>query len=120
MSPYIRLPEFLDGVRPAAYSIQFELVGLSVEEVDSFLQSLATERVPLTVLGKDPFNARCFWNWRYFTQAHECSRTRRLLENTCDMRINLFWTESDVERIARSIVSACEKATEHRRELLLV
>jgi hypothetical protein len=84
----------------AADSVQFELVGFPTAAINSFLRHLSADQVPLTVLGHDPFNARCFWNWRYFPQMHDCPRTRRMLQTTADMRINLSWSETEVVRIA--------------------
>jgi perosamine synthetase len=115
-STHIRLPKFLPPVRPAADSVQFELIGFSPDEVDAFVRLSDGAGVPVSVLGRDPFNARCFWHWRYFERQEECPRTRQLLMNTADMRIKLGWSDEDAERVAQALVTAAHRASRSRQQ----
>jgi hypothetical protein len=52
----------------------------------------------LQVLGLDPANSRCFWNWR-FVESPGCPRTRDLLSRLSDLALPLSLNERDLDHI---------------------
>ena len=104
-SPHVRVPEFTPKVRPAADSIQFEMLGLSDEQMGLATKKLMAEGVKLGVFGMGSKNARCFWNWTFFERGEDCPKTRELLNRTADMRLRLHLSREDVETAGRKIVA---------------
>jgi hypothetical protein len=109
-NPAIRMPKFLDKVRPAADSIQFELTGLPVEKMEAFVASCKKHGVDVAVFGVGGKNARCYWNWTFF-EPNDCPKTKAMLLRTADLRLPLRYTSADMDRIAGVIsdaVAACQ------------
>jgi perosamine synthetase len=106
-SQYIRIPQFADGMRPAADSIQWEFKYLSPDQIAKIKQLLLDMGIKIEVFTGT--NARCFWNWTYFEQNEECAFTKDLLQRTVDMRLHLQLSMKDVERIGDQVLTAIEK-----------
>lgn len=106
-SSHIDLPDVEEGVFKIFDSAQFNLVGLSSEQIQTFLEALAMEGIGLGVFGIEKDNARCFWNWKYMDgETQELPRTRKMLVTACDLKLPLYLTPEDMRLIGHRIVSA--------------
>jgi dTDP-4-amino-4,6-dideoxygalactose transaminase len=108
-SPAIRVPAYLPKVRPAADTLQFEIRGLDVEGLQRFVERAQDKGVPLEIFGLGAKNARCFWNWRFFSP-NECPRTRALLGRTADLRLPLGLDRRLLDYFADVILDSLEAA----------
>jgi len=101
-SKYIRIPEFTEGVRPAADSIQWEFMGLDFQKINTIKTKLYEKGIKIEVFTGG--NARSFWNWTYFEQHEDCLFTRDLIQRTADLRLNIGLTEGDIHFIGSTIL----------------
>lgn len=106
-SKYIRIPVFTAGIRPAADSIQWEFEGLNAEEIASVRKILIKKGIKIEVFTGS--NARCFWNWTFFTQNERCSFTKDLLQRTVDMRLRLFLSTEEIDQMAQHILESIDE-----------
>lgn len=99
-APYI-LPE----VRRVGDSFQFNVVDLTVAQVEEFLINARKQGIELQVFGHTD-NARYFRNWHYsFDETPELQQTEEIIIAACDFRIPLTFTKVDVRLIADIIRS---------------
>ena len=94
----VRLPSHSERVTPVPDSLQFEIPSLGPEQLSDFVKHCNARSVPLQVLGLDPANSRCFWNWR-FVESLGCPRTRDLLSRLADLALPLSLNERDLAHI---------------------
>jgi dTDP-4-amino-4,6-dideoxygalactose transaminase len=94
----VRLPSHSERVTSVSDSLQFEIPSLGPEQLCDFVEHCNTRGVPLQVLGLDPANSRCFWNWR-FVESPGCPRTRDLLSRLADLALPLSLNERDLAHI---------------------
>ena len=108
-SAYIRLPEFIDGVKPVCDSIQFYIKDIPLELIQEAQIRLEEQHgISMSVFGLSGKNARCFWHWT-FIDKQNCPKTRALLDRTADMRLRLHLEPADIEHIGNSIVSVFDQ-----------
>ena len=105
----IRLPVHPDRVTPVPDSLQFEIPALTRLQLLDFVRRCHARDVDLEVLGLDPDNSRCFWNWR-FVRSPDCPRTRDLLGRLADMALPLWLDERRLGRIAEVIRTSLDEA----------
>lgn len=99
----LRIPEFTEGVRPAADSIQWEFAGLSAGRIAEVIGQLREKGVKVD--GFYGNNARCFWNWTFFEQEPDaCPFTRKMVLKSADMRLKLHLTFDEIDHIGKTIV----------------
>lgn len=105
-SDHIRIPKFVDKVRPAADSIQWEFKDMSPEQIESALAQLDAQGVKVGVFTGS--NARCFWNWTFFDRHQDdaCPFTKDLLQRTCDTRLRLHLEPADIDELGKKILDA--------------
>lgn len=106
-SNYIRIPEFIIGTRSVHDSIQWEFIGLDSEQIFQIKEDLKFEGIVIDVFTGD--NARCFWNWSFFSQNEQCTFTKNLLQRTIDMRLRLHLTMNEIEKIGNKILEVVSK-----------
>jgi perosamine synthetase len=103
-SDHIRIPKFVDRVRPAADSIQWEFRGMTPEQIAGAAAELAESGIKVGVF--TGANARCFWNWTFFERHDECPYTRDLLQRTADLRLRLHLGSADIDELGHEILTA--------------
>ncbi len=108
-SPWIEVPAPLGPETRAPDSIQFNLVGMSDDEVRAFA-GLAHERgVAVQVFGLSEDNARAFWNWGFLPEAPgPLPQTRAMLMRACDVRLPVRLTRPELDFIADALLEAAE------------
>jgi len=105
-SEFIRIPQRHKKLKISADSIQFSLIDMTEGQMINFL-SLCSERgVSIQIMGISTNNARCFWNWHFLdpSEREKCTRTREILNSTCDLRLRGFFTNDHIETIGRVIL----------------
>ncbi len=106
-SAWIEVPPPLPPETRAPDSIQFNLVGMSDEEVVRFQQEARARGVNIQVFGMSQDNARAFWNWAFLPEAPGAlPRTRQMLMRACDTRLPVRLTRPELDFIADALVSA--------------
>ncbi|PIE07372.1 MAG: aminotransferase [Rhodobacterales bacterium] len=107
---WIEVPPPLPPETRAPDSIQFNLVGLTDEEVLAF-QALAGGRgVTVQVFGMSENNARAFWNWKFLPEdPGPLPRTRAMLMRACDVRLPVRLKRPELDFIARTLIGAVEE-----------
>lgn len=101
----IHVPSADPRERRSPDSIQFNLEGLSRDQVRKFMNKVRERGVSLFVLGLHPDNVRVFWNWKYLGNMPSLKNTRNMLESACDMRLPVSLNKSQIAYIADVITS---------------
>jgi dTDP-4-amino-4,6-dideoxygalactose transaminase len=109
-SPFITVPEALAQEKRAPDSIQFNLTGLSAEEISDFVAEAKRNGVGVQVFGRSEDNARAFWNWQFLDEVPDLPRTRAMLMTACDVRLPARLSLAECELIAHVIVDAVASA----------
>jgi dTDP-4-amino-4,6-dideoxygalactose transaminase len=109
MSPWIEVPPPLAPETRAPDSIQFNLVGLSDDELRLFM-AIARERgVGVQVFGLSDDNARAFWNWEFLPEAPgPLPKTEAMLMRACDTRLPVRLKRPELDFIADALIAAAE------------
>jgi hypothetical protein len=105
-SPYFDVPAPLAPERRAPDSIQFNLVGMSEEEIKAFATSAAEKGVKVQVFGLSTDNARAFWNWQFLSDLPELPQTRAMLMKACDVRLPVRLTKAELDVICEILLAA--------------
>jgi dTDP-4-amino-4,6-dideoxygalactose transaminase len=108
--PQIRIPRVPPSARHVPWSFQLTLEGLDEAGADRFMAATAARRVPMKVIGRDPGNSRCWWNWS-FLDPEPCPRTRAVLERTVDFLLPEDWDNTRLFLLAQTILDAADLAT---------
>ena len=109
-SPWLHVPPPLGPESRAPDSIQFNLVGMSDDEVRSFADIAAAKGVKVQVFGLSSDNARAFWNWQFLGEVPELPKTRAMLMRACDVRLPARLTQDDCDYTADVLLTAAEEA----------
>ncbi|MCI2397894.1 aminotransferase class I/II-fold pyridoxal phosphate-dependent enzyme [Aliiroseovarius subalbicans] len=107
-SPWIDVPPPLAPETRAPDSIQFNLVGMSDEEVFAFADTAKARGVSVQVFGLNEDNARAFWNWQFIADPGPLPQTRDMLMRACDTRLPVRLKQPDLDFIAGALVAAAE------------
>jgi dTDP-4-amino-4,6-dideoxygalactose transaminase len=87
-------------------SIQFKVPGYDASQMQTFIERVRESGLPLAGLG-ERHNARAFYNWRYLGEdMPDLPRTKKAIENTCDMRLPSRLQEADLANIVAVVRSA--------------
>ena len=106
-SPWLEVPPPLPPEARAPDSIQFNLIGMSDDEVDTFAALAAANGVKVQVFGRSPDNARAFWNWGFLPGGTpELPMTRAMLTRACDVRLPARLTAPELDFIAAALTDA--------------
>ncbi|MGR3375486.1 DegT/DnrJ/EryC1/StrS family aminotransferase [Salipiger abyssi] len=108
LSPWIEVPEKLGPEERAPDSLQFNLVGMSRDEMRAFADTAEEMGVKVQVFGLSTDNARAFWNWQFMGEIPELPRTRAMLERACDTRLPARLTLEDCVGVSDVLVAAAE------------
>jgi dTDP-4-amino-4,6-dideoxygalactose transaminase len=105
-SKWMQVPDALPPENRAPDSIQFNLSGLSDDEVRHFVQIAGANGVKVQVFGLSADNARAFWNWQFVADLPDLPRTRVMLMRACDVRLPVQLRQGDLDAIAGVLLNA--------------
>jgi len=108
-STWISVPEKLSPEERAPDSIQFNLVGLSDDQIRDFVAAAADSGIKVQVFGLTTDNARAFWNWQFIGDIPTLPVTRAMLMKACDVRLPARLTLEECDVIAAALTGAAEK-----------
>ena len=107
-SEHIHVPEYLDQASRVGDSVQFNLVGLSGDQVDQFLSEVKSRGVGLQIFGRLD-NSRYYKNWKFsFDEVPELRQTDEIISLACDLRISLTFDEQDIELLGTIVTSVID------------
>ena len=107
-SPWIEVPEKLAPEERAPDSIQFNLVGMSYEDIRAFGQAAAARGIKVQIFGMSADNARAFWNWQFLGEIPDLPQTRAMLMKACDTRLPARLQLPELDLIADALVAAAQ------------
>jgi dTDP-4-amino-4,6-dideoxygalactose transaminase len=110
-SDFIDVPAPLSPERRAPDSIQFNLVGLSDDEIRAFAEASEARGVKVQVFGQSEDNARAFWNWQFLPEQFELPQTRDMLMKACDVRLPVRLTPEELDVIADILLASVGEVT---------
>ncbi|WP_176445163.1 DegT/DnrJ/EryC1/StrS family aminotransferase [Maliponia aquimaris] len=105
-SPWIEVPAKLAPEERAPDSLQFNLTGMSDDEVRAFAAAAEAQGVKVQVFGLSRDNARAYWNWGFLPEMPDLPRTRAMLMRACDTRLPARLTPQDCDAVAGALVQA--------------
>jgi dTDP-4-amino-4,6-dideoxygalactose transaminase/ubiquinone/menaquinone biosynthesis C-methylase UbiE len=95
----IYIPSTLDPVSRVGDSVQFNLLNLTLEQIDQFVEQTKQRGVKIQVFGRFS-NARYFKNWKYsFDDVPDLKQTDKVISCACDLRISLSFNSEDINLI---------------------
>ncbi len=108
LSPWIEVPEKLAPEERAPDSIQFNMVGMSADDLQAFSSAAAARGVKVQIFGMSADNARAFWNWQFLDDLPSLPRTRAMLMKACDTRLPARLQLPELDMIADALVAAAQ------------
>ena len=97
---HLETPNILPEVRRVGDSFQFNVTGLTQQQVEEFRNRVRERGVELQIFGHSD-NARYFRNWKYsFHKTPDLQQTEDIITAACDFRIPLTFTKDDIQIIA--------------------
>lgn len=111
-SPWITVPDKLAPENRAPDSLQFNLIDLSDDEVQSFVAEAAKQGVQVQVFGLTNDNARAFWNWKFLGDIPDLPQTRSMLMRACDTRLPARLTLDNCDAVAQVLLQAAATVKE--------
>ncbi|NBD29864.1 MAG: aminotransferase class I/II-fold pyridoxal phosphate-dependent enzyme [Alphaproteobacteria bacterium] len=109
-SPWLSVPEKLAPENRAPDSIQFNLVGMTEDQISAFAKAAAARGVKVQIFGRSTDNARAFWNWQFLGRDWDLPRTRAMLMTACDVRLPARLSVEDCSIVAGELVAAAQDA----------
>ncbi|NEQ97218.1 MAG: aminotransferase class I/II-fold pyridoxal phosphate-dependent enzyme [Cyanothece sp. SIO2G6] len=95
----IHVPTSLPQVQRAPDSLQFNLLGLTEEQVNQFILETGKRGVTIQVFGKAD-NSRYYKNWQYsFEDLPSLEKTKAVLVSACDIRLPSSFNSDDLNLI---------------------
>lgn len=110
-SQAIQVPAPLEAETRAPDSIQFNLVGLTTEQIKAFAAAAEARGVKVQIFGQSNDNARAFWNWQFIDGLPDLPQTRAMLMSACDVRLPVRLIQEDLDAIAEVLLAAAQDAT---------
>ncbi|MEP1930208.1 MAG: aminotransferase class I/II-fold pyridoxal phosphate-dependent enzyme [Paracoccaceae bacterium] len=108
-SPWMEVPESLTPEVRAPDSIQFNLNGMSDDEVSRFSDLAAKRGMKVQVFGMSSDNARAFWNWQFIADLPDLPKTRSMLMRACDVRLPVQLSRGDLDTISAVLLDAVDE-----------
>jgi dTDP-4-amino-4,6-dideoxygalactose transaminase len=109
-SPWLTVPQSLAPEERAPDSIQFNLTGMSEDQISAFSAAAAARGVKVQIFGRSTDNARAFWNWQFLGRDWDLPQTRAMLMTACDVRLPARLTLEDCSIVAGELVAAADEA----------
>lgn len=113
-SPWLRVPTVLAPEQRAPDSLQFTLIGFDDHEAGDFTAAALAGGVAVQIFGLSPDNARAFWNWQFLGEIPDLPRTRAMLMRTCDIRLPVRLTRTQLDQIAGALLMAAAEVKARR------
>ncbi len=107
-SPWINVPAKLPPEERAPDSLQFNLTGMTDDQVAAFVARAAASGIKVQVFGQSRDNARAFWNWQFLGETPDLPRTRSMLARACDTRLPARLTEAECDVVATVLFDAAQ------------
>lgn len=108
---HIHVPEYLERASRVGDSVQFNLVGMSGDQVDQFLTEVKRRGVGLQIFGRLD-NSRYYKNWKFsFETEPELKQTDDIISLACDLRISLTFDENDIELLGSIVTCVIDEVT---------
>lgn len=114
-TPWMQVPEALEGEERAPDSIQFNLCDVTDAQAQAFIAEAARLGVAVQLFGMSKDNARAFWNWEFLPEQRELPATRAMLMRACDVRLPARLSEAEVDAVAGALVLAAENSFAENR-----
>lgn len=114
-SPYMTVPQPLEGEDRAPDSIQFNLLGMTDDGMLRFAAAAAAQGIKVQVFGLSQDNARAFWNWQFLPE-ESCAKpellpmTTAMLMRACDVRMPVRLTPAELDAMAAVLTGAAAEA----------
>lgn len=105
-SSHIIVPDPLSKELRAPDSIQFNLIGLTEEQIRAYAEATKAAGITVQVFGLSRDNARAFWNWEFLPERFELPRTREMLMTACDARLPARLTLAECDMVADALLDA--------------
>ncbi len=109
-SPWLTVPEKLAPEQRAPDSIQFNLVGMTEDQIGAFAKAAAARGVKVQIFGRSTDNARAFWNWQFLGRDWDLPQTRAMLMAACDVRLPARLSVDECSIVAGELVAAAQDA----------
>ena len=108
---HIHVPEYLERASRVGDSVQFNLVGLSGDQVEEFLAEVKRRGVGMQIFGRMD-NSRYYKNWKFsFDQVPELKQTDDVIGLACDLRIALDFDSNDIELLGTVVTNVIDEIT---------
>lgn len=106
-SPHMDVPPLDPRVRPVCDSLQFNLVGMNTEQVQTFLANCKRRGMPVGLFGSKD-NARNFRNWQYspVQTDEQLPVTARIIASAIDVRLPAVFDDEDFDMMADVLKAA--------------
>jgi dTDP-4-amino-4,6-dideoxygalactose transaminase/ubiquinone/menaquinone biosynthesis C-methylase UbiE len=113
----IYIPSPSRHLQRAPDSLQFNLLGLTPEQVDRFAQETGERGVEIQIFGRAD-NARFYKNWRYsFAEQPRLEKTDSIISSACDLRLPSSFDLADLDLIGYIIKDVLYRIlSEHNRQ----
>jgi len=108
-SPWIEVPDRLGPEERAPDSLQFNLTGMTDDDVAEFVAAAAAKGVKVQVFGLSRDNARAFWNWQFLPETPDLPQTRAMLMRACDTRLPARLTAAECDAVAAVLIEAASQ-----------
>lgn len=107
-SDHVYIPPVVDSVYKIYDSAQFNLTGLTRDQIDRFLELMKMQNIGISVFGIEPDNARCYWNWKYLDGEHDLPETKEILVAACDLKLPLYLDEDDMKIMGETVIQVLD------------
>ncbi len=114
-SMWIQVPDALPGETRAPDSLQFNLLGMTDDEVAAFAAEAKARGVSVQIFGLSQDNARAYWNWQFLGREWHLPKTDAMLSRACDTRLPARLKRPDLDFIAGVLVEAADAVMGHQR-----
>ncbi len=115
-SPWLEVPPALPLEERAPDSIQFNLIGMTDDDVVAFAEAASEAGVKVQVFGMSADNARAFWNWKFLDgDTPDLPQTRAMLMRACDVRLPTRLTRAELDVIADALTGAADSVMQVAR-----
>jgi len=107
--PHLDIPAINPRVRPVCDSLQFNLQGMTQEQVSAFLASCKRRGMPVGLFGSKE-NARNYVNWQYAPAEGPLPFTEKLIAAAIDVRLPAEFEDDDFPKMAAVLLAAIDDA----------
>ena len=107
-SQWLTVPDALGPEQRAPDSIQFNLDGMTEDQIARFTDATASAGLKVQVFGRSKDNARAFWNWQFLPHIPALPETRAMLMKACDVRLPARLSLEECDMVAGVLLDAAQ------------